>query len=82
MSITEAEIIEQIRSSMVDMNYELCTEAAMTSTEISEALGLSDKAIRKHLKTLIQSGKMKVVKTVRVNMVGVPSTVPAYKLQE
>mgnify|MGYP003111476214 FL=1 len=77
--ITEAEIIEQIKESFRARNSETPDGDAMTMNELSEALGMRDKAARKLVKGMIEDGEVEVVWIRKRNMVGVISKVPAYK---
>lgn len=77
--ITEAEIIEQIKESFRARNSETSDGDVMTMNELSEALGMRDKAARKLVKGMIEDGEVEVVWIRKRNMVGVVSKVPAYR---
>jgi hypothetical protein len=77
--ITEAEIIEQIKESFRTRNSETSDGDVMTMNELSEALGMRDKAARKLVRGMIEDGEVEVVWIRKRNMVGVISKVPAYK---
>jgi len=80
MSITETEILEQIRQSIEGRMLEHTDDNSMTVPELCKALGLGEKAVRRHLKPLIASGDVRAVRSLRVNMAGVITPVPAYKI--
>ena len=78
-NITEAELIDQIKQSLKERNSDTPDEDVKTMNELCEALDMTDKAARRHVKAMIRSGDVEVVWVRRRNMIGVSNKVPAYR---
>lgn len=78
-NITEAEIIDQIKQSLREKDSDTPNEHVKSMAELCEALGMTDKAARKHVRAMVNSGDVEVVWVRRRNMVGVVNKIPAYR---
>ena len=75
-SITEAELLEEIRAALGDPG----PDDAYTTMEIAGLLGVSQNTARERIRPLVMSGRMKPVRVRRTRMDGVVQTTTAYRL--
>jgi DNA-binding GntR family transcriptional regulator len=73
--MTEQQILDAIRAKYLPDADAL----VLTKPELEERLGIGDKPARRLLGQLIDDGVVVPVKATRVNRMGTPTLVPAYR---
>lgn len=74
-ALTEQEILDAIASAM---EHSPTPDGYYTTLELCELTGLNEKIVRRRLRNLINKGRMRTVKTRRINIAGVLQPTPAY----
>lgn len=76
-SMTEAELLQQVQNAL---HTSLTKDNAMSVAELSEALDMSESAVRKRLKKMIAENLAETIKVSRIGMDGIVSRRIAYRL--
>lgn len=76
-SMTEAELLQQVQNAL---HTSLTKDNAMSVVELSEALDMSESAVRKRLKKMIAENLAETIKVSRIGMDGIVSRRIAYRL--
>jgi predicted ArsR family transcriptional regulator len=74
---TEAELLAQVQDALTLSSD---PEGAVSTIELSEALGIPPNAVRERLRKLIANGTVEVVRVPRTNIVGVVQHQYCYRL--
>jgi predicted transcriptional regulator len=75
--MTEAELLQQVQKAL---HTSRAGDNAMSVAELSEALDMSESAVRKRLKKMMAENLAETVKVHRVGMDGIVSRRIAYRL--
>ena len=77
VAVTEAELLAQVQDALTLSSD---PAGAVSTSELSEALGMPPAAVRARLRKLIANGAVEVVRVPRTNIVGIVQHQYCYRL--
>lgn len=77
VKVTTDDLLEALRAALSTTD----DEHAHTLAELCEKFNCGDSVVRRHLHMLKKEGRLEVVRTRRPSLVGIMTSVPAYRIK-